>query len=249
MSTSLEPAWLLHRRPYGDGSLIADFFALQSGRFSAVVRGARRKTPGGAPIGLLQPYVPLLTKKVGRGELKTLSRLEAAGTALELTGDAVFSALYLNELLSRTIPIFEPLPKLFASYGRTLEQLNDPDSELALRFFELTLLEEIGFGIRFDEDGSGTGIDAQAWYRYAPGRGLVPCVFSEASDRTDALIPGEQLLNIADWSYAGDGLRPQNRRVLKNLLRAALGEHLGDKPLQSRLLLREFRKSGETIDS
>ena len=243
MSNALEPAWLLHRRPYGDGSFLADFFALQSGRFSAVVRGARRKNHGGSLTGLLQPYTPLLTKKAGRGELKTLHRLEAAGAALKLRGDAVFMGLYLNELLTRTIPPFEPLPGLFARYGMTLEQLSTGVDELTLRAFELTLLEELGFGIRFDEDASGTRVSEHLWYRYAPGQGLVSCVFSNAGGQNAALVSGAHLLNIADWNFTGDGLLAENRRVLRDLLRTALGEHLGDKPLQSRLLLQQFRKT------
>ena len=77
MAGSLEPAWLLHRREYGDGGFLADFMGLQSGRFSAVVRGARRKARGGSHIGVLQPFLPVLLAHSGRGELKTLRKIDA----------------------------------------------------------------------------------------------------------------------------------------------------------------------------
>ena len=75
MASELEPAWLLHRRNYGDGGFLVDVLGLNSGRISAVVRGARRKARGGSHAGVLQPFIPLLVATSGRGELKTLNRL------------------------------------------------------------------------------------------------------------------------------------------------------------------------------
>ena len=83
MTEALEPAWLLHRREYGDGGFLADFMGLRSGRFSAVVRGARRKARGGSHVGVLRPFLPLLVAQAGRGELKTLRRIEASQAAIE----------------------------------------------------------------------------------------------------------------------------------------------------------------------
>jgi DNA repair protein RecO (recombination protein O) len=37
----LEPAYLLHARPYRNTSVLADFFTLQHGRVNGVVRGVR----------------------------------------------------------------------------------------------------------------------------------------------------------------------------------------------------------------
>ena len=67
MTEALEPAWLLHRREYGDGGFLADFMGLRSGRFSAVVRGARRKARGGSHVGVLRAFLPLLVAPPGRG--------------------------------------------------------------------------------------------------------------------------------------------------------------------------------------
>ena len=91
MANELEPAWLLHRRNYGDGGFLLDLLGLNSGRITAVVRGARRKARGGSHAGVLQPFIPLLVATTGRGELKNLHRLETASTGLELVGERVFS--------------------------------------------------------------------------------------------------------------------------------------------------------------
>ena len=249
MSEALEPAWLLHRREYGDGGFLADFMGLRSGRFSAVVRGARRKARGGSHIGVLRPFLPLLVVQGGRGELKTLRRIEASQAAIELTGERVFSGLYLNELLVRLLPRFEPLPRLFAEYGETLACLEDnEDVERALRYFELTLLTELGYGIRFDMDADNDAVEASHYYRYDPERGFLPCVFAPETGREPEVLQGEQLLNIADWLFGGDGLAAGNSRIIKFVTRRALQQQLGERTLNSRELLMAFRNGAETGD-
>lgn len=250
MAGSLEPAWLLHRREYGDGGFLADFMGLQSGRFSAVVRGARRKARGGSHIGVLQPFLPVLLAHSGRGELKTLRKIEATRSAIELTGERIFSGLYLNELLVRLLPRFEVFPGLFAQYGETLNSLaSREDSELSLRYFELTLLSELGYGLRFDSDAGSQAIEPSSYYRYDPERGFLARVFeSDAEGDLDGLC-GEQLLNIADWLFSGDGLDQHNKKIVKAVTRRALQQQLGDRPLKSRELLRAFRSAEPTVAS
>ena len=64
-----------------------------------------------------------------------------------LTGAALFSGFYLNELLMKLLARHDPHPHLFDAYALTLGAL-DPQSETsvesALRAFELTLLREVG---------------------------------------------------------------------------------------------------------
>ena len=249
MTEALEPAWLLHRREYGDGGFLADFMGLRSGRFSAVVRGARRKARGGSHVGVLRPFLPLLVAQAGRGELKTLRRIEASQAAIELTGERVFSGLYLNELLVRLLPRFEPLPRLFAEYGETLTCLEGiEDVERGLRRFELTLLTELGYGIRFDVDADNDAVEALQHYRYDPERGFLPYVFASGTGHDPEILLGEQLLNIADWLFGGDGLAAGNSRVIKSLTRRALQQQLGERTLNSRVLLTAFRNGAEVAD-
>jgi DNA repair protein RecO (recombination protein O) len=59
----------------------------------------------------------------GRGELKTLTAREAAGTAVSLRGDRLYSGLYVNELLVRLLHRYDPHPQLFVAYGDTLQSL------------------------------------------------------------------------------------------------------------------------------
>src|SRR5690606_28170120 len=103
MSTriDLQPAYVLHAQPFQNTSLLVDFLCLDYGRLRAVVKGARR--PKSRLRALLQPFQPLLISLVGRGELKSLSAAESSVPALQLQGVRLFSAMYLNELLTRLL--------------------------------------------------------------------------------------------------------------------------------------------------
>jgi DNA repair protein RecO (recombination protein O) len=119
MRVNLQPAYILHSRPYRDSSVILEVFTPEHGRISALARGARRKSRGGSAAALLQLFTPLLLSFSGRGELKTLTAREAAGTAVSLRGDRLYSGLYVNELLVRLLHRYDPHPQLFVAYGGT----------------------------------------------------------------------------------------------------------------------------------
>ncbi len=112
-----QPAYVLHSRAYKETSALVDFFTPQ-GRMRAVLRRARGK--GGS---LVRPFVPLELELRGRGELKNVGRMDSAGIAAWLHGDALFSGLYLNELLMRLLPAEAPFPALFEHYTLTLQAL------------------------------------------------------------------------------------------------------------------------------
>ena len=80
-------AYVLHSRPYKESSALVDFFTPQ-GRLRAVLRAARGKAGS-----IARPFAPLELELRGRGELKTVGRLESAGIPLLLSGEALFSGL------------------------------------------------------------------------------------------------------------------------------------------------------------
>lgn len=240
MSATLDPAWVLSQRPYGNSGRLVEFFSLAHGRCGAVARGVHRKAPGGQPAQLLQPFQPLLIEVRGRGELKTLSRVEPAGLAHRLSGNTSLCGLYLNELLLRVLPRFDAHPTLFAQYGAALEVLDDGRLEPALRRFELDLLRELGYHMIWDCDAEGAVIDAQSDYQFLLQQGFVPTLTQVAACR------GEHLLEIATWLEGGvDTLSAPAMTVLKAVNRQALAPLLGDRPLQTRLLAMALNRGGE----
>lgn len=228
MHSSLTPAYVLHSRPYRDTSALVDLLTLEHGVQRAVWRGAR-KTRGSVTA---QPFIPLLVAVAGRGELKTLVQAEAAGSYLSLKGDALFSGLYLNELLVRLLAPADPQTLIFAAYQRALEELAREEAvEPILRQFEWLLLEVMGYGFSLTEDARGAPVQAQANYVWQAEEGLQKLP-QMPPDQAPPGLPGAGLLAMAeqDWSSV------IALRTAKKLMRQALAVHLGSRPLVSRQL-------------
>jgi DNA repair protein RecO (recombination protein O) len=219
-------AYVLHSRAYRETSALVDFITPQ-GRLRAVLRSARGKAGT-----LARPFVPLEVELRGRGELKTVARLEASGVAAWMVGDALFSGLYLNELLIRLLPAEDPHPNVFSHSAAPLQALAaGRPLEPLLRSFEWRLLDELGYGFALDTDINAEAVAADGLYRLQTDAGLERVWLQQPG-----LFQGADLLAMAeaDWSAPGALL------AAKRLMRQALAVHLGGRPLVSREL---FRKS------
>jgi DNA repair protein RecO (recombination protein O) len=223
-----QPALLLHSRPFRDNSLLVELFIPDSGRLGAVVRGVGgQRRSGAARRALLQPFQPLWASWSGRGELKTVQLLEARAAPLPLQGRALFSGLYLNELLCRLLQREDPHPDLFADYEQALAQLVAGEPlDLVLRRFELRLLEALGYGFSLVVDADGEAVSATAFYGFDGETGL-----RRLAGASPQALSGADLLDFAAGRFT-----EASRRALKRLCRLALRPHLGERPLQSRQL-------------
>lgn len=231
--TELEAAFVLHRRPYRETSMIVDFLTLNHGRLAAVAKGASRS--GSRWQAELQPFHPVRISWTGRGSLKTLIGSEATAPAVALAGNRLFCGFYLNEVLQRLLSEAEPAPDLFSTYLDALEQLADPQvpMEPVLRRFEQYLARELGFGISWIQT-TDTGAPVQLGTRYGfdPGRGVL-----EQSQGTLNGIPGRLLLAL-DEGRLDD---PEVLKIAKKLMRCQMDHLLQGRPLNSRRL---FWKQG-----
>lgn len=205
-------AYLLHQRPYKERSRLIDLWTLEQGRVSAT---------GRPRVPLFQPC---LVGWRGRSSLKTLTHCEQAGLPLFLEGEALFAGFYLNELLVRLLPPDESHPALFAAYSSVLACLAERGQwEPGLRGFECQLLSAMGYGISFDRDEAGRPLSADTLYRFESGHGFVACEEGWTADTLQAIARGDYAL-------------PATRLAARRIMRRALAEHLGDKPLKSREL-------------
>ncbi|WP_145187928.1 DNA repair protein RecO [Pseudomonas sp. URMO17WK12:I11] len=220
-----QPAYVLHTRAYKETSALVDFLTPQ-GRVRAVLRRARGK--GGS---LVRPFVPLEVELHGKGELKNVRRLDTVGIAAWLIGDALFSGLYLNELLMRLLPGEAPQPELFEHYALTLQALAaGRPLEPLLRAFEWRLLQDLGYTFSLTLDVNDEPIAADGLYRLQVDAGL---------ERVHLLQPGlfngTELLALAEANWEAPG----TLLAAKRLMRQALAVHLGPRPLVSRELFRK----------
>lgn len=231
MRISLQPAYVIHSRPYRDSSALLDVFTAEFGRISLVARGARRQSRRGSHAGLLQPFTPLLVTFSGRLELKTLVAVEPAPDRCVLSGDRLFSGLYVNELLVRLLHRNDAHPSLFASYSATLQALaGSAPTDTVLRRFEMDLLDELGYRLELEVAGAnGQRVEESGWYRYDPEYGLLS--YENVANISTSAISGADLLAMARGEFGGSAAAGA-----KKLLREALAVHLGGKPLRSREL-------------
>jgi DNA repair protein RecO (recombination protein O) len=232
----LQRAFVLHRRDYANSSLLLEVFSADQGRLPLIARGAKAAARGrGAQASLLQPFQPLWLTWTGRGEVRTLTRAEAAGRALPLIGDALYCGLYVNELLLRLLGRQDAQESLFVVYQQALAELVEHGQlDRVLRRFELRLLSELGWQPDLDQDAGGAAIEAGRYYVYNPEQGLRPAISPQAG----TAISGETLRRLAADAPLGD----IQAREARTLLRAMLTPHLGERPLKSRELFR--RRAG-----
>ena len=142
------PGYVLHSTAWRETSLILQTFTRDHGWVTMVAKGAKR--PHSALRSVLSVFQPLLLSWTGAGEVKTLTRAECAGIHA-LTGPAMMSCWYLNELLFRLLPREDAHPGLFDVYVTTLQRLAAGDAAGALRRFEWILLRETGYGLDVEE--------------------------------------------------------------------------------------------------
>jgi DNA repair protein RecO (recombination protein O) len=234
--TGLSPAFLLHRRAYANTSLLIECFTPSQGRFAAIVNGVKGNKGRGA--GLLQPFIPLLIRCSGRGEVKRLNVWEPAGGQEVLEGKALFCGFYLNELLMRLLQRDDPHPQLFSVYAETLTALGSGQPlEPLLRYFEADMLQQLGFGLVLNRDGvNGAPLDPDRRYHYLPESGPIP-----AGAGAPWITTGATLLALHRRRLLGE----QQLREARSLSRYVLRHYLGDRPLKSRELFQSTTDRGQ----
>lgn len=224
MRMTLQPGFVLHRRPYRETSLLLDVFTQEQGRVSLIAKGIRKNRSN--MRALLQPFVPIIISWQGKTELMTLTGVEGNGIVYSLTGECLLAAFYLNELLMYLVPKYDPHPKLYTIYRDTLVQLQtQPLREQVLRLFEKKLLDELGYGLQLQHE-----FISEQYYRYHPEQGFIPC---QNRDEVPIMVfSGQSLIALAHEKLDQEEVL----KDIKRLMRLAIGPLLGGRELKSRKL-------------
>jgi len=232
MRATLEPAYVLHGRPWRESSALLEVFARNHGRIGLMARGARGARSRWR--NLLQPFRPLLLSWTQRGELGTLTGADQVASPPALAGEPLFCGLYANELLMRFLQRSDSHPALFDHYRDLLGGLAAGAApQPILRIFEFQLLAASGFGLQLDhEHGSDRPIRSGGWYLYEPLAGAVPRDADAGPD--PQLVSGEALLALKSGQVADRHLGE-----LKALMRRLIRYHLGDRAIRSQQLFSQ----------
>lgn len=228
-----QPAFILHARAYRETSLLVDAFSVDYGRVSLIAKGVRKKKS--QSVALLQPFRELFLSWQGKRELQTIVSVESQEGDIKLSGKTIYCGIYLNELLSILLFKYDPYPELYLLYKKCLMDLvKSPHSDELLRYFEVNLLSEIGYGLNFDvEYKSGSPLMAEHLYRYNFENGG----FQISDHLNNTAIDGQTLIALREKRLNNK----QSRLKAKKLMRAIINHRLEGRPLRSRELFKSMK--------
>lgn len=177
VSTSLQPAYILHYTEWQESSYIVDAFTLSHGRISMMAKSARASRP--QVRALYQPFRPLLLSWVGHSDMRTLTGIEEAGAAVQLADVELACGYYINELVLRLLGKDQPNTEVFAHYVVALSDLaaigepGQPSMEAVLRLFELQLLDALAVLPDLARcTPNSAPVEADRDYRYHPANAI-----------------------------------------------------------------------------
>ena len=242
-------AIVLRRTDFGEADRILTLFTPSHGKLHAIAKGIRRTTSRKA--GHLELFMrSQLLLATGR-DLEVVTQAEGRESFPHLRESLwhATSAWYLGELLDRFLEDADPHPRLYALFVETLRRLDDfaPSSDqsrgwLALRYFELRLLDALGYRpglhtcvscdtpVRPEENGYSAdlgGVLCPACLRLAPRRLSLPA------------LKVLRLLQTTTWEALprlrlGDDVRGEVETILQTTLRYHLDRDLKSWPFLHR---------------
>ncbi len=151
-------AVVLRRTDFGEADRILTLFTPQGGKVRAIAKGVRRTTSRLA--GHLEPFTRTQLLLASGRDLDIVTQAEGRERLDHLRDDLwhATAAWYVAELVDRFLEDADPHPRLYRLFTRTLRLLDDgaarPDASrgwLALRYFELHLLDELGYRPAFHQ--------------------------------------------------------------------------------------------------
>jgi DNA repair protein RecO (recombination protein O) len=250
----MDRGYVLHSYPYRETSLILQAWTEKHGRLGLVAKGARR--PKSASRSILVPFQPLEMDWFGRGELKTLKAAEPTAAATPLSGQALMSAFYLNELLLKLTTRDDPHESLFAAYDHAITELRRlsrrgpgdgpraepkgaPGLEPVLRRFELRLLQELGYALELTrESPGGAPIAAEREYWYVADRGPVAAAEGAPTPSNAVRVRGHTLVDLENGRFEDATTAVQ----AKQLMRLLINQSLGGQELATRAMVRDLQR-------
>ena len=223
-------AYILHRYPFQDSGLLVKLWTQQQGLVSAVVKGVRK--PKSKRAGICQPFIPLQVTLTGRGEVLTVRQIETYRPAIMLSGNAVAVGFYINELLLMFLHPHHVMPTLYDAYEQVLLAQQGGVNSVALRQFEMTLMNEMGYDMVLDHDEQGDPVNARYYYHCQP-----ECLPQRTLDSQRG-IRGDILTAIAQQQWQ----HPEVRKAAKHLCQAWITYYSHGKTLQSRQLWKHLHE-------
>lgn len=142
---------VLRRIDLGEKDRIVTVLAREQGKLSAVAKGARR--PGSKLAGASEPFTYSKMFLSSGRDLEVLTQAEIKESFPNVRQDitAVAYGLYILDLVNQFTDERQPHPEIFDTLLSVMYVLEGgADPEVAARYFELHLLEMLGYEPQFD---------------------------------------------------------------------------------------------------
>ena len=218
----LQRAWVIHRRPYREGSYLVDLITERDGRITAVWRKPKRGSAG-------EPFQQITASWKGRGEVKSLSKVENSSPPLRLGAHALYAGFYVNELVYRLLPVADEHTNIFVAYEQCILGLASLSHfEPELRRFEYELLHTLGVWPELNscvDTQAEVESDGSYWVSVNEGVRKSDRAFNES-------FTGAELVELQNNLLASENSR--------RLFRILVNQLLEGRSLKSRELYRDF---------
>jgi len=145
-------AIVLRQRTIGEADKVLTLYTANAGKAEVIARGVRKARSRLA--GYVEPLSHATFQLAQGRTFDVVTQVEPIETfgPLRADLDRLARALYAAELLDRFTEPREPHPDLYRLLLETLRRLEQqPDFELPLRFFEMALLDVLGYRPELDE--------------------------------------------------------------------------------------------------
>jgi len=248
-------AVVLRQRKLGEADKILTLFTPNLGKLDAVAKGVRR--PKSKLAGHVEPltYTTFLIAK-GR-ELDVVTQAQALEVFLPLREELerTSRAFYVAELVDRLTPERQESFPVFRLLLETLQRLATGSRlDIALRFFEMRLLETLGYRPQLEECvACGKPLEAVAnnWSAESGGVVCPACGRSLPMSQTISLNALKMMRLLQKGSYA-DCARVRTAPALETELERHLRQYLFyilERDVRSARFLDTLRRSGAALKS
>ena len=233
-----EPAFLLASVPWRESSLRLEVFSRSYGRVALLARSARKRQS--ELRGILVPFVPIDASWYGNTELKSLHRAEWLGGWPQPQGRALFSGLYINELILKLTAREDPIPELYDALEAVMRAVCGENSHTAaLRRFEWTLLNRLGFAPDLFHDGNGEEIRAEETYWLTPENAVMPIGKAERFNPRNhgVAVGGDILIQLREGDFTHPKSLGQSLKITRLLI-----DNLLPEGIKSRQVLQQLQQ-------
>lgn len=255
MSSLVTLAIVLRAVNYGEADRIVTLFGRDTGRLSALARGARksqRRFAGGLSLCALGSAA--VRERPG-AELATLERFDATASHAALGSDVarMAHAAYAAELVGKLCAPRQVEPAVFDWLAEFLRLLDgDGASAERLRVFEIGLLSGLGFGPMLDTCAACGGESfvgraaSEVAFRWDPDRGGAVCVSCARGGRPIQTAVREALIRLSRTALAdatADALPADINRDCREALMEIIMHHVSG-PLKSVEFIAKVARAG-----